>query len=187
MIIDARNATYDASHSILFDANVWLSLYAPPSGGNNCWAYSYSTILNKIIDNKVPVLLNATVLSEYINRYCRIEFQAYEEYVHPNSRRSFKEFRTQDISTYKSIAADAASRVQEILEIPDIICISDDFAEMGVIEMVEDFAQGDCDWNDQQIIYLCKRNACSLLTNDADFKDADIQILTCNNRLLNTK
>ena len=184
MIRDARKAIYDESHPVFFDANIWLSLYAPPSGENDPWAMHYSAVFKRIVDNKVPVLLDATVLSEYLNRYCRIEFQAYEDYEHPNSKRSFKEFRTQDFATYKPIAIDAASRVREMFEIPTIRKVKGDFAAMDVPAMLDEFEQGKSDWNDQQIVDLCQRNQCSLLTNDADFKDASIDILTCHSKLL---
>jgi len=184
MIRDARKATFDAAHPVFFDANVWLSLYAPPSGGNDPWAAHYSVVLNRIIENKVPVFLDATVLSEYLNRYCRIEFQAYEDYEHPKDKRTFKEFRTQDFGTYKPIATDAASRVREMFEIPTIKRINGDFAKMNISAMLDEFEQGKSDWNDQQIVDLCQRNGCALLTNDADFKDASIDILTCHSKLL---
>ena len=186
MISDARKVTYDASNPILFDANVWLSLYAPPSGGNDPWAAVYSTVLKRIVECNVPVLIDTTVLGEYINRYCRIEFQAYEDYAHPNSKRSFKEFRMQDFATYRPIATDAASRVKEMFEIPCIKRINGDFAAMDMLAMLNEFAQGNSDWNDQLIVDICQRNACSLLTNDADFENASINILTCNSKLLRT-
>ena len=184
MISDARKVTYDASNPILFDANVWLSLYAPPSGGNDPWAAVYSTVLKRIVECNVPVLIDTTVLGEYINRYCRIEFQAYEDYAHPNSKRSLKEFRRQDLATYRPIATDAASRVKEMFEIPGIKRINGDFAAMDVTAMLNEFAQGNSDWNDQLIVDICQRHACSLLTNDADFENASINILTCNSKLL---
>lgn len=185
MISDARKVTFDASCAVFFDANVWLSLYAPPSGGNDPWATHYSAVFNRIVENDVPVLMDSTVLGEYINRYCRIEFQAYEDYEHPNSKRSFKEFRTQDFATYKPIAEDAVSRIREMFEIPTLRRVNGDFAAMDVSAMLTEFGQGKSDWNDQQIIDLCQRNKCSLLTNDVDFKDAaGIDILTCNSKLL---
>lgn len=184
MIQDARKTTFDASCPIFFDANVWLTIYSPPSKEDDYWKGEYTKVLNRIVNNKIPVLLDATVVSEYINRFCRIEFDAYEEYMHPNSERTFKEFRTQDFATYLPIANSAAASVKDMLEIPSLRRINGDFAAMDVITMLDKFALGKSDWNDQQIIDLCKRNECSLLTNDADFGDADISILTCNGRLL---
>lgn len=186
MISDARKVSYDKSNPILFDTNVWLSLYAPPSGGNDSWAVVYSAVLKRIVECNVPVLIDSTVLGEYINRYCRIEFQAYEDCAHPNSKRSFKEFRTHEPDTYRAIATDVVSRVKEMFEIPGIRRINGDFKAIDMSVMLTEFAQGSSDWNDQLIVDICRRNACSLLTNDADFENASINILTCNNKLLKT-
>ncbi|MDR3302817.1 MAG: PIN domain-containing protein, partial [Treponema sp.] len=41
------------------------------------------------------------------------------------------------------------------------------------------------DFNDKIIADTCKTNKCLLITNDADFKDADIDILSVNKKLLN--
>lgn len=184
MICDARKAIYSASQSVFFDANVWLSLYAPPSGVNNYWKGEYSKVLSLIVAGNAPVLIDATVISEYINRYCRIEFQAYEEYANPLSKRTFKEFRMQDSDTYKPIANSAAECVREMLEIPSIRRVNDNFADRDIHAMLNDFSMGESDWNDLQIADLCRRNDCALLTNDADFEDSDIEVFTCNKRLL---
>lgn len=186
MICDARKVIYNASQAVFFDANVWLSLYAPPSDENNYWKNEYSKVLSQIVNNNAPVLIDATVISEYINRYCRIEFQAYEEYANPLSKRTFKEFRIQDSNTYKPIAESAAECVREMLELPGIKRINDDFAVRDVQALLRDFSMGESDWNDLQIADLCRHNDCALLTNDADFRDCDIEVLTCNNRLLRT-
>ena len=184
MISDARKVVYSASQSVFFDANVWLSLYAPPSGVNNYWKGEYSKVLSLIVAGNAPVLIDATVISEYINRYCRIEFQAYEEYANPLSKRTFKEFRMQDSDTYKPIANSAAECVREMLEIPSIRRVNDNFADRDIHAMLNDFSMGESDWNDLQIADLCRRNDCALLTNDADFEDSDIEVFTCNKRLL---
>lgn len=39
------------------------------------------------------------------------------------------------------------------------------------------------DFNDELIIQTCQEHQCVLVTNDADFKEANIDILTANNKL----
>ena len=53
------------------------------------------------------------------------------------------------------------------------------------LELLNEFAAGECDFNDQVIIKLCKKEELTLITHDADFRDAGIPILTANHRLLN--
>ena len=181
MICDARKATFDSQHPVFFDANVWLSIYAPPSDEEEYWKEEYTKILDQVVRHKVPVILDSTVIGEYINRFCRIEFSAYAG---PNSKQTFKQFRDNESNIYQPIAQSVAANVKEILELPLVKRVNGEFASMDLISMLDEFSTGMKDWNDQQIVDVCKRNACSLVTNDADFKDAEIPILTCNSRLL---
>ena len=155
MIIDARKAAYDSAHPVFFDANVWLSLYAPPSDENDYWKREYSIVLNRIVNGKIPVLLDSTVVSEYINRYCRIEAEAY---LGPNSKKTFKQFRESEPDIFQPIANNAADAVREILELPLVKRIDGSFSAMDIVSMLNEFAQGKSDWNDQQIVDLCQRN-----------------------------
>ena len=181
MISDARKSSFDSMHPVFFDANVWLSLYAPPSDEEEHWKAEYTKVLNRVVSNNVPVILDSIVIGEYINRFCRIEFSAYAG---PNSKQTFKQFRDNEPDIYQPIAQSVVANVKEILELPLVKRVNGVFASMDLVSMLDEFALGKKDWNDQQIVDMCKRNACSLITNDADFKDADIQILTCNSRLL---
>lgn len=56
---------------------------------------------------------------------------------------------------------------------------------MEVTELLNEFVAGECDFNDQVITRLCKKEKLTLITHDADFKGAGIPILTANHRLLN--
>ncbi len=51
-------------------------------------------------------------------------------------------------------------------------------------DLLNDYATGSYDFNDQMITDLCKRKGLKLITNDGDFKGQGIPILTANNRLL---
>ena len=50
--------------------------------------------------------------------------------------------------------------------------------------LLNDYATGDYDFNDQVITEICKNNGFTLITNDSDFKTQDIPILTANSKLL---
>ena len=50
--------------------------------------------------------------------------------------------------------------------------------------MVDQYAKGNADFNDQMIVALCKENEFKLVTDDGDFHNQDISIVTANNRLL---
>ena len=138
MISDARKAIFDAAHPVFFDANVWLSIYAPPSKEDEYWKGEYTKVLNRIVNGSVPVFLDSTVISEYINRYCRIEFEAYMGIA---SKKTFKQFRDSEPDIYQPIASDAAESVKEILELPLVTRINGDFAAMNICSILDEFAQ----------------------------------------------
>ena len=50
--------------------------------------------------------------------------------------------------------------------------------------LLNDYATGDYDFNDQVITEICKNNGFTLITNDGDFKTQEIPILTANAKLL---
>ena len=51
-------------------------------------------------------------------------------------------------------------------------------------ELLDDYAAGGFDFNDQVITELCKRKGLTLITHDGDFKDSGVPILTANKKLL---
>ena len=51
-------------------------------------------------------------------------------------------------------------------------------------DLLDDYAVGGFDFNDQVIAQLCKDKGLTLITNDGDFKGQDVTILTANRRLL---
>ncbi|MGH8547812.1 MAG: hypothetical protein ACRERU_04290 [Methylococcales bacterium] len=50
--------------------------------------------------------------------------------------------------------------------------------------MIDEYAAGDSDFNDQVIAELCKKRGLKLVTDDGDFGRYEISIVTANRRLL---
>ena len=72
-------STYDfqAGEKILLDANIWLYLYPAPTQPAPGISAPYTTAFKKMLAAKAEIILDALILSEYINRYCRIEWSAH--------------------------------------------------------------------------------------------------------------
>ena len=183
MISDARKEEYDAEHPVYFDANVWLTLYPPLSSEDDNWKKDYTHVLSLVLKKNVPIIIDLIVLGEYINRYCRIEYEAYDQ----DKKIKFKEFREKHFDYYKPIVENVVQCVHEIFELPGIIKIDNSFTNINFDEILNIFNEGKSDWNDLLIVDECKRNSYSLITNDFDFGDADINILTCNPKLLKSR
>jgi predicted nucleic acid-binding protein len=55
---------------------------------------------------------------------------------------------------------------------------------IDIFALLNEFEQGDSDFNDQVITTLCQSRGLSLVTHDADFRDRGLTVITANNRLL---
>jgi predicted nucleic acid-binding protein len=50
--------------------------------------------------------------------------------------------------------------------------------------LIDEYAAGNSDFNDQVLTTLCKRSGLKLVTDDGDFKGRGIPIITANQKLL---
>src|SRR5437870_2654808 len=105
-------ATYRFTNSdrIFFDANVWLSIYGPQGDPRDPVARTYSAALSRILNGGLNVHVDALVLSEFANRYARLEFELRKQY---GVFDKFKPFRDSD--DYIDVAAGIADAMRRIL------------------------------------------------------------------------
>ncbi len=178
-----RNKAYNLSNYnfakddvFLVDANIWLYLFPAPSDSNNSFTKQYSSAFKAILATKVTIVINSLILSEYLNRYCRIEWEA----LHKNKYTNFKRFRQS--ADYQSVGQRAAADAKEILK----YCSKkdDDFTTVDITQILSDFESGIVDFNDGLIADSCFRYRWKLITHDSDFTEGGIEVLTTNPKLL---
>ena len=56
--------------------------------------------------------------------------------------------------------------------------------DVSIIRSNTDFSSGNVDFNDAILIDICKKRNLKLMTNDGDFQNGGIKVLTTNPRLL---
>lgn len=177
-IIDALRHTFTDKDRILVDANVWLYLFGPNPPGSPM-VRSYSSVFTGIQRNRANLYLDVLVLSEFVNRYARIEHQLQKNAGAPISH-DFKTFR--DSSDFVPIAQAIQASVMKIgkytrpVDHPLTAC--------DLPSVLADFATGGRDINDQLLAHCCLRQGLALLTNDGDLIHTGITILTTNPKLL---
>lgn len=161
---------------LLLDANIWLYLFPAPSNSANFFVKNYSAAFKDIKIAKATVVINSLVLSEYLNRYCRIEWEA----LHKTTYSNFKKFRQSP--DYHLVGQQAASYAKIILK----FCArkDDGFSVVDIGQVMSDFETGIVDFNDGLIADSCLRNGWKLVTHDGDFTDGGIEVLTTNSKLL---
>ncbi len=168
---------FSSNDAVLFDANIWLYIYGPPSHISNQYRYAYTLGLRRIRGAGCRILIDALVLSEFINAYARFFYNKLPSAIKPAE---FKIFRNSP--DFKPLAEQIAKRARKILEKSEPTKNRFEPAQMGVILSL--YAGGEADFNDQILAELCRLNDLKLVTHDADFSAANLTILTANPRLL---
>jgi len=178
-----RNKAHDLSayafqkeEPFLLDANVWLYLFPAPSGSAAIFAPQYSAAFKSMLTAKVRLVMDAMVLSEYLNRYCRIEWSALHRATEPD----FKRFRKS--ATFSSVGQGAATYARSMLKL--CTCHDHPFASADVARVLTDFEAGSNDFNDGLLAETCRHHNWKLVTNDGDFTAGGIDVLTTNPKLL---
>lgn len=179
---DARSLKFDSSQPVFFDTNVWLAIFPATScETKKDWAVEYSGLYARLTKYKVPIVTNAMVMSEYLNRFCRIEHEAYCK---AYGNIEYKDYRNGKDFVYA--AAAASEYAKEILDTGSLQMkgIDPDIDSRGIVEK---FASGTVDYNDAVYVELCQKNKWPIVTHDSDFAygGTELEVWTANNTLLN--
>ena len=178
-----KNKAYDLSsysfkpeEQVLVDTNIWLYLFPAPGNPQHRFARQYSIAFSNLVSAQAQPVLDPMVLSEYLNRYIRIEWQGNYKSQYPK----FKDFRnSQDFLPVVSSAETFAKRIVSFCKLHSIPA-----NELDLNQALADFSSGKMDFNDAILIDICKKESLKLMTNDGDFQDGGIEVLTTNPRLL---
>ena len=164
---------FKPSDELLLDANIWLLVYGPQKPGDRRVAV-YSQALAKILAAKSRIYIDVLIVSEFINSYARLKWKLLSPPL------EFKAFRKS--SVFKPVAQDIAADVKRVLQ--HCTRVENGFESLAIDNLIDEYAVGDSDFNDQILTTLCKRKGLKLVTDDSDFKGQEILVITDNRRLL---
>lgn len=178
-----KNKAYDLSfylfssdELVLVDTNVWLYLFPAPGYPPHNFAQQYSSAFANLLTAQAQPVLDPMVLSEYLNRYTRIEWEGN----YKSRYFKYKNFRNSpDFSTVVSSAEVFAKRILSFCKIHSIPANG-----LDLNQALAEFSSGNADFNDAILVDICKKSGLKLMTNDGDFQNGGIEILTKNPRLL---
>jgi predicted nucleic acid-binding protein len=174
---DIRSYVFEPTDELLLDANIWLFVYGPGKPGD--WRVAvYSRALDKILRAKSRIYIDVLIVSEFINAYARIKYHI--QCLDPSTRPHFKQFRQS--ADFKSVAQDVAADVRRVLQ--HCTRVESGFAALDINALIAEYEKGDSDFNDQILADLCKSKGLKLVTDDRDFKDRDLTVVTANRHLL---
>lgn len=172
-----ENYEFTSDDRLFLDTNIWLSILCPQlhTQSRRPREHIYTSAWGRILESGGRVYTNILVVSEFINTYARIRWDR------DGGDIKFKQFRNSE--KFKPIARDIAKETGKILR--HCIRINDSFTRLDTDTMLDEFAQGSADFNDQVIREACKERNLTLVTDDGDFAHQGIPLLTANKRLLN--
>lgn len=156
---------------IFLDANILIYLFWPT--GQYHFEQNYARVFRNLLRQQNNLFVDFLMISEVINRILRIEHKKI------NPTQKFKDFRnSQD-------GIDALNDIyiivkNEILNRFNILGKVFDKKDIELFLTIDDL-----DFVDKATVKLCKENTLVLLTNDKDFRNADLDILTGNPNILN--
>lgn len=166
--------TFTATDELLLDANIWLLVYGPQKPGDRRVAV-YSQALNDMLAAKSRIYIDVLIVSEFINAYARIKWRLFS-----STFPDFKQFRKS--SHFQPIAQDIAADMKQVLR--HCTPIANGFEALAIDDLLNTYAAGNSDFNDQVLAALCQKAGLKLVTDDADFKGRPIPIITDNRNLL---
>ena len=164
---------FQPEDELFLDANIWLFLYGSQNPGN-VRTHVYSSAFRRILEARSRIYIDVLIVSEFINAYARLQWQ-----IRAPGRR-FKVFRNSP--DFREVAQEITDNVKRVLS--HCSRIESHFDTLDADELMDEYAQGGADFNDQVIRNLCRSRNLKLITDDRDFNGQGISILTANRRLL---
>lgn len=174
-IIDVNGGCAFENRKIFFDTNVWIFVNGfDPRPEVQPYSNFYSDALKKGND----LVVTDRVLSEYFNRACRMEYKL--SYPDDTAMRNFKRVRK---------SADFLDRMDSVrdtclnmIEDNEFICTS--VPEADFSRHIMEAAAGQMDLTDISIREDCKCANGVLVTDDGDYANCGLEVVTGNKWLL---
>ena len=153
---------------VFLDTNVLIFMYAPE--GTSYKIEYYAGIFDKLFSNGSKMITSFIVISEFINRIMRIEFDKYKR-IQDLPTLKYKDFRKSEAGAKASEDAyGTADAILYSVEINDNKYSSE--------ELIDILSKRTLDCNDAYICQLCKDNNYILFTDDKDFRKRKLDVLT---------
>ncbi len=181
-IIDIDNYTPLDSDKFFFDANIWIYLYCPIGNYNKDIIKKYSRFLKKAYQAKSSIFISALALSEFFNRWTRLDFKELND-SDPSKYANYKKnFRNTE--AYKNSVSTIKTTVMEhIMKIAKRV--DDKFEKISIDELFKEIEVSD--FNDKYYLAMANLENFKIVTHDSDFnssKEKPVPILTANHQML---
>ncbi len=175
-IIPIATYAFTSGDSFFIDANIWIFMYGRQEPGDRR-IHIYSNALREILTKGCKIFVDVLILSEFINRYARIEHGFAKSQGAPEN---FKNFRNS--SAFQPAARGIASACRSILK--NCVRTESLFERVDIEAVLNDYESQHRDFNDQILSEICGKKKLLMISDDSDFRDLGVNLLTANKKLL---
>jgi hypothetical protein len=159
---------------LLFDTNIWLRVQGYFTNPRDRRSRTYSWFYKQALERRCQIFLPLTVLSEFVG--VSLNAKAREA---GWTRDQGKLHKFNGFNEWMSDISDDVHHV-----VSDCSLIDDRFSEMQIDPIFTAASDGGIDFNDLVISEICRSHELVLVTDDADMKGQDVDIVTANAALL---
>lgn len=177
-VIDIKTYTPKSLDIFFFDNNIWMYLFCPLGNYNKSHQKQYSNFLQSIQTSKSTIFINSMVLSEFSNRYLRMDFEQWKK----DTGNYIAEFKSDYVgcARYSDIVDEIKIQINQIMKFCEKS--SDNFNAIDLNNVFKHFHQ--IDFNDSYYIELAKLSKWKIVTDDQDFisyTGHDLEVITFQN------
>ena len=150
---------------VFIDTNILIFLFSPDFVSSHEYQVDkYSKILELLLMNNNELYINSLVISEYINRCLRIDFE--KNFQDKNRTKDFKrDYR--DSERYTQTLRLIKKSLKKFLK-QNVKQINDGFEEIDILEELNHLDK--LDFNDLMIVKSIETYGLKLLSDDGDFR-----------------
>ncbi len=155
----------DKEDRVFIDTNILIFLFSPDFVSSHEYQVDkYSKILELLLMNNNELYINSLVISEYINRCLRIDFE--KNFQDKNRTKDFKrDYR--DSERYTQTLRLIKKSLKKFLK-QNVKQINDGFEEIDILEELNHLDK--LDFNDLMIVKSIETYGLKLLSDDGDFR-----------------
>ena len=162
---------FQEGDALFFDTNIWLFLLDPFGDPSDSRIVAYSAAYKRILKARCALFTDDTVVGEFINRALKLGHEA--DIRHGLADPSWKRYRTSDEFGYSLERTTALAN--EILSACQLLHADPDWPQI-----LSDMKQRQRDLNDEILVRICQHHDLILVTDDGDFTQADLDIISAN-------
>jgi predicted nucleic acid-binding protein len=182
-VLKIQQYTPKSSDVFLFDNNIWMYMFCPLANFQKDQRQKvYSNFFNSLLSRRLPIFVNSLILSEFSNRYLRLDFDLANKNDGKSITKAYPNYKKDYVGSprYVKTVSDLKISLSQIVK----VCqkCSDDFNSINTDDIFSLFQK--IGFNDSYYVYFAKNKNWIIVTDDSDFTgtnlpEVGITILTC--------